>query len=153
MARRQREVTIPKENVSFWLDRNGFWHNEKEQFENERIIHYFHSCIKKDALGFHLAQRHRDYLEKVYFPYEDTPLFVFDVIKGKEVTLVLNTRKRIRLRPKKLFTRSENLYMQFGQEEVKFTEHSLVKIADMLHFDKENDFIRFRGRKYRIEER
>jgi hypothetical protein len=153
MARRVREVIIPKEKVTFWLDRNGFWHNENEKFQNQRIINYFHSCIRKDSRGFHLAQRHREHLEKAYFSYEDTALFVFDVIKGEPIILVLNTQKRIRLRPKKLFTRKENLYMQLGEDEIKFTEHSLVKIADKLQFDGEDAFIRFKDKKYRIEER
>jgi hypothetical protein len=153
MALRLREVIIPKEKVSFWLDRNGFWHNENERFQNQRVINYFHSCIKKDAQGFHLAQRHRDYHEKAYFPFEDTALFVFDVIKGERIILLLNTRKRIRLKPKRLFTREDSLYMLLGEDPVKFTENSLVKIAEMLEFDEDKTFIRVKGRKYRIEER
>lgn len=153
MARRLREVIIPKEKVSFWLDQNGFWHNENERFENQRIINYFHSCIKKDDRGFHLAQRHRDYIEKAFFSYEDTALFVFDVIKGEQIILVLNTQKRVKLRPKRLFTRTDSLYMQLGEDRIKFTENSLVKIADMLEFHQEESFIRVEGRKYRIDDR
>jgi hypothetical protein len=153
MARRLREIIIPKENVSFWLDRNGFWHSENERFQHQRVINYFHSCIKKDARGFHLAQRHRDHLEKAYFPFEDTALFVFDVIKREQIILVLNTQKRIKLKPKRLFTRGESLYMLLGEDPIKFTENSLVKIADMLEFHEDESFIRVEGRKYRIEER
>jgi hypothetical protein len=153
MARRPREIIIPKEKVSFWLDRNGFWHNENERFQNQRVINYFHSCIKKDARGFHLAQRHRDHLEKVYFPFEDTALFVFDVIKGEQIILVLNTQKRIKLKPKRLFTMGDSLYMLLGEDPIKFTENSLVKIAEMLQFQEDESFIRVEGRKYRIEER
>jgi hypothetical protein len=153
MARRLREIIIPKEEVSFWLDRNGLWHNENERFQNQKVINYFHSCIKKDARGFHLAQRHRDHLEKAYFPFEDTALFVFDVIKGARTMLVLNTQKRIKLKPKRLFTRGDTLYMLFGEDPIKFTENSLVKIAEMLEFHEDESFIRVEGRRYRIEER
>jgi hypothetical protein len=153
MARRMREIIIPKEKASFWLDRNGFWHKENEKFQNQRVINYFHSCIKKDARGFHLAQRHRGYLEKAYFLFEDTALFVFDVIKGEPIILVLNTGKRVRLRPKRLFTMGDSLYMRLGEDPVKFTENSLVKIAGMLEFQKDESFIRVKGRKYGIEER
>ena len=144
---------IPKEKVSFWLDQNGFWHNENDRFENQRIINHFHSCIKKDDRGFHLAQRHTDYLEKAFFPYEDTALFVFDVIEREQIILVLNTQKRVKLRPKRLFTRTDRLYMQLGEDLIKFTENSLVKIAEMLEFQQDESFIRVKGRKYRIVDR
>ena len=153
MPSRLRESIIPKEEVSFWLDRNGLWHNENERFQNQRVINYFHSCIKRDARGFHLAQRHRDHLEKAYFPFEDTALFVFDVIKGERIILVLNTQKRIKLKPKRLFTRGDSLYMLFEEDPIKFTEDSLVKIAEMLEFHEDESFIRVEGRKYGIEER
>jgi hypothetical protein len=153
MARRLTEIIIPKGKVSFWLDGNGFWHNENERFQNQKIIKYFHSCIKKDGRGFHLAQRHRDHLEKAYFHAEDTALFVFDVIKEKQILLVLNTQKRIKLKPKKLFTRGDSLYMLLGEDPIKFTENSLVKIAEMLEFHGDKSFIRVKGRRYRIEER
>ena len=153
MARPLREIIISKGDVSFWLDRNGFWHNENERFENQRIINHFHSCIRKDDRGFHLAQRHRDYLEKAFFPYEDTALFVFDVIKGEQIILVLNTQKRVRLRPRRLFIRTDSLYMQLGEDPIKFTEDSLVKIAEMLEFHEDETFIRVKGRKYRILDR
>jgi len=153
MARPLREIIISKGDVSFWLDRNGFWHNENERFENQRIINHFHSCIKKDDRGFHLAQRHSDYLEKAFFPYEDTALFVFDVIKGEEIILVLNTQKRVRLRPRSLFIKRDSLYMQLGEDAIKFSEGSLVKIAGMLEFQENESFIRVKGRKYRIFDR
>jgi hypothetical protein len=153
MVRRLREIIIPPENVSFWLDRNGFWHNEDQRFQNPRVINYFHSCIKKDDRGFHLAQRHRGHLEKAYFPFEDTALFVFDVIKGERIILVLNTQKRINLKPTRLFTMGDSLYMRLGDDPIKFTENSLVKRAEMLQFQEDESFIRVGGRKYRIEER
>ena len=152
MARQIKQVIVPKEKACFWLDRNGFWHNPCEKFQNQRIINYFHSCIKKDGRGFHLAQRHRDYLEKTYFPYEDTALFVFDVIKKEEITLVLNTQKRVKLKPRKLFIKEDHLYLQIGEDRIKFTENSLVKIGDFLVFDGKECFIRVKGRKYRIDQ-
>jgi hypothetical protein len=46
-----------------------------------------------------------------------------------------------------------SLYMRLGDDPIKFTENSLVKIAEMLQFQEDESFIRVGGRKYRIEER
>lgn len=152
MADKPREVVIPKEEAVFWLDRNGFWHNEHGKFQHKKIINYFHSSIRKDRDGYHLMQMYRDLKEKVYFPYEDTALFVFDVIIKEDVTLVLNTQKRIRLKPKKLFINDDSLYMQLGEERLKFTDQALIRIADRLEYENEQCFIRVRGRRYKIHQ-
>ena len=83
-----------RRSAVFGLDARGRWqHVEQGLFENPRIIAYFHSCIRKDEMGYHLVQDHGHIREKVYFPYEDTALFVFDVLKGDPPILVLNTRE------------------------------------------------------------
>ena len=148
-----KEVVIPKEEAVFWLDKNGFWHNDAGKFEHRKIINYFHRCIRKDEHGYHLAQEHGGYREKVYFPYEDTALFVFDVIKEDGMTLVLNTQKRIRLKPKKLFIKQDNLYMHAGDERIKFSEQALIRLAAFMEEHNDDLFIRVRGRRYRIPER
>ncbi len=152
MARERREVIVPREQAVFGLDAHGNWqHAEQGRFENPRIIAYFHSCIQKDEGGYHLVQDHPDFREKVYFPHEDTALFVFDVVKGDDILLVLNTGRRERLRPRKLFLRNEVLYIRLGEHRVRFTENALVRMADLLEFDEEGyAFVLVRGRRYRI---
>ncbi len=154
MKEKQKEVVVPKEQAVFGLDAHGNWrHVEQGRFENPRIIAHFHSCIQKDEQGYHLVQDHPEHREKVYFPYEDTALFVFDVVKGEDVILVLNTGRREGLRPRKLFIRDDVLYIRLGEHRVRFTEHALVRMADLLEFDDEgNTFVRVRGRRYRIAE-
>ncbi|MFO7784900.1 MAG: MFS transporter permease [Thermodesulfobacteriota bacterium] len=155
MGKKRKEVVIPKEQAVFGLDARGHWrHMEQGRFENPRIIAYFHSCIRKDEQGYYLEQEHPHFREKVYFPYEDTALFVFDVaIKDDDVTLILNTGRRERLRPRSLFIANDFLYMHLEGHRVRFTEHALVRIADLLEFDDEEKIsIRVRGRRYRIPE-
>ena len=93
MAHKFKEIVIPKEDAVFWMDKNGHWHNEHGKFQHKKIIDYFNGCIKKDKDGFYLTQERDTYREKVYFPYEETAYFVFEVIKDKDITLVLNTKK------------------------------------------------------------
>jgi hypothetical protein len=152
MGSRLKQVVTPKEEAVFWLDKNGFWHNEQGRFEHRKIINYFHRCIKKDKHGYHLAQEHSGYREKVYFPYEDTALFVFDVIKGDDVTLVLNTRKRMKLKPAKLFIRDDSLYMDAGDDRIKFSEQALIRVAPLMEHHNDELFLRVKGRRYRIRE-
>jgi hypothetical protein len=153
LGKKRKEVVIPKEQAVFGLDARGRWqHMEQGRFENPRIIAYFHSCIRKDEQGYYLEQEHPHFREKVYFPCEDTALFVFDVaISDDEVVLTLNTGRRERLRPLSLFIKNDVLYMRLEDHRVRFTEHALVRISDLLEFDEEEKVsIRFRGRLYRI---
>jgi hypothetical protein len=146
------EVVIPKEKALFRLDGRGRWHSEEGEFFHRKIIEHFHASIRKDKHGFHLMQKHRDFREKVYFPYEDTALFVFDVFKGENIELVLNTRKRMKLMPRKLFIRDDELYIRLGEDRAKFTEHALIRLSPFLEFEGEEAFIQVKGRKYRIPE-
>ena len=152
MGSRLKQVVIPKEHAVFWLDRDGFWHNEQGKFENRKIINHFHRCIRKDKHGYHLAQEHSGYEEKVYFPYEDTALFVFDVVKNDDITLVLNTKKRIKLKPGKLFIKGDSLYMDAGDDRIKFSEQALIRIAAFMEYHNDELFMRVRERRYRIRE-
>jgi hypothetical protein len=152
MKKKYTEIEIPKEKAVFWLDENGRWHNVHGEFQHKKIIDYFHSSIKKDEKGYYLFQERGNLQEKVYFHYEDTALFVVDLIKDNDITLILNTKRRVKLKPKNLFTRNDNLYMRMGNETIKFSERGLMKISDLLEFSDEQYLIKIKGKKYRISE-
>jgi hypothetical protein len=137
--RRKKEVVVPKENAVFWLDAFGRWHNEHGAFEHKKIINYFHSSIRRDADGYHLYQeREGNIVEKVYFKYEDTALFVFDLEKqedSSEIRLILNTKDEVLLDPKALFIQNENLYMTYAGDRIKFVDRAMLKLADRLTFE------------------
>ena len=153
MGRRERaERVIPKDKAIFWLDGRGFWHTSKGRFENQNIIRHFHSSIRRDEKGYYLQQDHPDYREKVYFHYEDTALFVVHILKQDDLVLVLNTEKKVKLKPKRLFVNGENLYMMLGDERVKFSEEALLRITDHMEDEEGRFFIRVKGRRYRIPE-
>jgi hypothetical protein len=150
LAKKRRQIVIPREQALFWLDKNGCWHNETGRFEHKKIIQYFHSCIKRDRDGYFLYQAHDTHTEKVYFPYEDQALFVFDVIQQNDVILVLNTGRKIKLKPRKLFMENDCLYMHLDREIIKFAEQGLLKISQLLEETDEQFYIRVKNRRYRI---
>jgi hypothetical protein len=150
MKKKRSEIVIPKDEAIFWLNKNGRWRNAHGEFQHKKIIDYFHSSIKKDDNGYFLSQERENLREKVYFHYEDTALFAVDLIKDKDITLILNTKKQIKLKPRSLFIRDDNLYMRMGQETIKFAERGLMKISDLLEFSDEQYFIKVKNRKYRI---
>ena len=92
MSQKKKEIIIPKEDAVFWMDENGRWHNEHGSFQHPKVVGYFHTSIRKDKDGYFLSQEHDDFSEKVYFRYAETPLFVFDVIRGEDILLVLNMK-------------------------------------------------------------
>lgn len=151
MGKKLEEIIISKENTNFWLDKHGKWHNEYGEFQHKEIIDFFHSNIKKDRNGYYVSQIYKGVREKVYFRYEDTALFVFDVVKEEGITLVLNTKKTLRLNPKKLFLQNEDIYTKVGKEKAKFVGRGMERLADLLEYD--NGFlITLDGRRYRISE-
>ena len=150
MANKLKTIEITRDEAVFRLDGNGCWHNSDGKFRHKKIIDYFHTSIQRDQKGYHLFQAHDKYIEKVYFPYEDKALFVFDVIENNDIMLVLNTKKRTRLKPKKLFIENDNLYMQLVNEVIKFAEQGLMKIASFLEEEGDGLFIRSKNRRYRI---
>ena len=153
MKTRLTEIVIPKEAAVFFLDKHGFWrHKEQGKFEHKKIINYFHSSIRKDENGYHLAQRLGNRIEKVYFYCEDTALFVFDVIKGEEIFLMLNTQKKIKLHPRNLFVSGDELYVNSGEHRIKFTDNSLVRMWDLLGYEGDDYFITVKGRRYKIRQ-
>jgi hypothetical protein len=150
-----KEIVIPREQAVFRLDANGCWHNEGGRFRHKKIIDFFHASIRRDEAGYHLCQVRGDIREKVYFPYEDTALFVFDVLQpqGDAVTLVLNTGTRISLDPTTLFVRDDQLYLTHGDDRVKFTERSLIKLSERIGFQDGRYTLRLGGREHVIPQR
>ena len=150
MSEKMKEIVISKDEAAFWLDENGCWQNENGKFRHKKIIHHFHSCIKRDRQGYYLYQENGNTAEKVYFPYEDQALFVFNVILKDDVTLVLKTKKQIKLKPSKLFIKNDCLYMHLDEEIIKFAEQGLMKISRLLEEENEQLFIRIKNRRYKI---
>jgi hypothetical protein len=144
---------IPREEAVFWLDKDGNWRNRHGKFRNPKIIAHFHSCIQKDEHGYYLTQDHPEFREKVYFPYEDTALFVFDIqVKDQDVVLKLNTRQEVHLAPDRLFIHSDHLYLDLEGERVKFSERALVALSKYIQFDEEQDksWLDYHGRSWPI---
>jgi hypothetical protein len=150
MTEQPKEIVISKEDAVFWLDAKGRWHNADGPFQHKKIIDYFHASIRKDEKGYFLFQERDNMREKVYFRYEDTALFVFDVILGKDIDLVLNTGKKIRLDPDHLYIEKDCLYLQAGQERIKFDERSLMKISAWIEEDDDRYVLCARDRRYPI---
>ena len=146
------EVVIPREKAVFRLDARGRWCNRHGVFRNRRICDHFHAAIRRDAAGYHLRQELPDRVEKVYFPYEDTALFVVRVALGDPVELTLNTRRRVALDPALLFVRGESLYLTLEGERVKFTERATLKLAEAMEFTPEGYAIRTGERVHPIPE-
>ena len=153
MKKKYTEIVISKDDAVFWLNANGRWHNAHGEFQHKKIIDYFHSSIQRDEKGYYLFQERGNLREKVYFHYEDTALFAVDLIKDEDITLILNTKKQLKLKPKNLFTRNDNLYMRLGQETIKFAERGLMKISDLLEFKDDQYFIKVKNRRYRIDQK
>lgn len=150
----KKEVVVPKEKAVFWLDAYGRWHNKHGVFEHKKIISFFHSSIRRDADGYHLFQQPDDHtIEKVYFKYEDTALFVFDVIMkddSDKIRLILNTKDEIPLDPEALFVQNENLYMEHDGHRIKFIDRAMMKLSHRLIFDQQQYRLELNGKFYHI---
>jgi len=150
MTKQPKEIVISKDKAVFWLDSNGRWHNKHGQFEHRKIIDFFHSSIRKDKEGYFVAQVTESYLEKVYFRYEDTALFVFNVIKNEGIFLILNTKKQIKLNPEKLYIKDDFLYARDDKDLIKFTEQSMMKISKYMENDNDRYFIKINDKRFNI---
>ena len=146
------EVVIPAEKAVFRLDARGRWCNRHGVFRNRRISEHFHAAIRRDAGGYHLRQELPDRIEKVYFPYEDTALFVVQVALGEPVALTLNTGRRFDLEPEALFVRGESLYLTLEGERVKFTERAMLKLSEAMESSEAGYSLRVGGCAHRIPE-
>lgn len=148
-----KKITVPKEEAVFWLDKNGRWHNQHGEFEHKKVIDYFHSVIRKDADGYYLFQETDEFQEKVYFPHEDTALFVFDIRIEDDITLILNTKRQVPLAPEALYIREDNLYLMIDNEPVKFSANSLMKLSVLLEDEDGRTSITVKDKRFEIAER
>jgi hypothetical protein len=152
MPEKPTEIVVPREKALFRLDGRGRWCNAYGVFRNRRISDYFHSAIRRDAGGYYVCQESDNRIEKVYFPYEDTALFVVDVVMAEEIRLLLNTRRQLPLDPAALFVSGDCLYLTRGGERIKFSERALLKLADVMDFTDQGYFIRVCGLRHRIRQ-
>jgi hypothetical protein len=150
MTSDMKQIIVPKENAVFWMDKNGIWHNEHGKFEHPKIIAYFHKSIRKDDQGYHVYQIRDGCEEKVYFPYEDTALFVVDLKDNH--TLVLNTTDTLPLDPSRLFTRDDNLYIDTPEHCIKFGQRALMKLARLLEEKEDRLFLVLDGTAHEIRQ-
>ena len=121
---------IEKEDAVFWLDKDGNWQNEHGRFQHPKLIRFFHSSIQKDDNGYFVSQTTDEFEEKVYFRYEDTALFVFDIDVGDaQVRLLLNTGEDMMLNPEQLVQKKDCLYVETLDHSIKFTQKTLVKLS------------------------
>jgi hypothetical protein len=153
--RKIREVVIPRSEAVFWLDSRGYWRNSGGRFRKKKIVDHFHSAISRDENGYFVAQRKpgpgEEVREKVYFPYEDTALFVFAVcFEEGGITLVLNTGRRLFLKPGSLFVKNDSLYLREAGEVIKFSERALIQMAGILTDHEGALHIRVNGRLHPI---
>jgi hypothetical protein len=152
MPEKRAEMVIPREKATFWLDGRGRWRNASGVFRNRKIIDYFHSSIRRDESGYFVCQERESCTEKVYFLYEDTALFVFDVLASDGLELILNTQARIPLLPQNLFVAGDNLYTREGDERIKFAERALMKMAAALEFSNGAYYFQSGDVRFRIPE-
>ena len=129
VSQTRKQIIVSKEDAVFWMDKNGNWNNEHGKFEHPKIIRYFNSSIKKDENGYYVHQVTDGVEEKIYFPYEDTALFVVDVKEKEDIIFILNNNDTIKLDAEQLFVRDDSLYLQTPEHKVKFTSRALVKIS------------------------
>jgi hypothetical protein len=145
-----REVIVTADEATFWMDRWGNWCNRHGRFEHPKIIAYFNAAIARDAKGYFVSQINGDVREKVYFRYEETALFVFDVRLEDAMMLVLNTGRHVRLSPEMLLIRNDNLYAREGDELIKFNEISMLKISRFFDDVGDQCFLDYKGQRSNI---
>jgi hypothetical protein len=144
------EVVIAKEDAVFWMDDRGRWQNRHGRFAHKRIIDHFNRSIRRDEDGYYVTQTRGDVREKVYFAYTVTPIFVFQVLAGDPVQLVLNTGETIALDPARLFVESDQLFQGMGDGCIKFSDRALVAMAPYLDENTDGFSIRIGGRTWPI---
>ena len=135
MASDLKEIIIKKEDAVFWLDKSGCWRNDGGKFHKKKIIDLFHTSIAKDDNGYFVSQIRGNILEKIYFRFEDTALFVFAIFFNDDIILKLNTGKLLTLNPKNLYVINDNLYVTHENERIKFSERTLMLISSIIEED------------------
>ena len=144
------EVIVPADKATFWMDRWGNWCNRHGRFEHRKIIAYFNAAIARDEQGYFVSQINGEVSEKVYFRYEETALFVFDVQLKDGMTLVLNTGRQVDLDPGMLFICNDHLYAREGGELIKFNEASMLKISRFFEHAGDEFYLTYKGQRAAI---
>ena len=150
MAKKKKQIIISKKDAVFWMNENGDWYNEHGKFEHPKIIKHFHASIQKDKDGYYLYQQTDEHEEKVYFPYKDTAVFVFDIKEGKDILLKLNNNNTIKLDPEQLFEKDDKLFLKTDDHLVKFTDRALLKISKFLQEKKGHLFFKINDKSYPV---
>lgn len=146
VLKKRKEIIVSKEDAVFWMDKNGNFCNEHGKFEHPKIIKYFNSAIRKDKAGYYVHQVSDEFEEKVYFSYEDTALFVLDlIIREEDMTLTLNNGETMQINEGRLFIKDDNLYFQTPEHRIKFFPRALVKISKFLEEKQGQLFLVFNG--------
>jgi hypothetical protein len=143
-------LTIPREKAIFWMDGQGRWHNQHGPFEHKKIIDHFNASIARDSDGYYVNQENNGILEKVYFRYEDTALFIVDLVMSDPVKLVLNTSVQIELQPDAMLVSRDQLYIHSGDHRIKFGQRALMKISPMLEHRNDTYYICVNEKQYPI---
>ena len=145
----QPVVIIPREKAVFWMDARGRWHNRHGPFRHQKIIKHFNTSIRRDKDGYFVSQDNNGVHEKVYFNYEDTALFVIDIVEtDSAIQLVLNTSACIDLDPGDLMVANDQLYVQDGADRIKFSERALFKISRLMEYRNKMYYISIRNKTY-----
>lgn len=147
-----KEIVIPKDQAVFWMDEKGRWHNQHGPFQHKKIIDYFNASIQKDKNGYFVQQSNGKVIERVYFRYQETALFVVDLVMGDPMVLILNTQVRLELEPEKLILCNDRLYYCLEDEIAKFNERSLFRISENITCVKGQYFITVGSRRTALVE-
>ena len=146
-------IVIPKEYAKFHMDKHGRWLNDGGPIEKASIIRYLNSAIEKDENGYYVTHMLGDRREKVYFGYDDTALFAIDLVHhGSDVSLLLNTKRRLKLEPTGLFLKADSLYLEQNGHIIKFNERAMVKMASFMTESEDGLMIAINGQKQVIRE-
>lgn len=145
-----KQVVISEEDAVFWMDKNGNWCNIHGKFEHPKIIRFFNASIRKDERGYYVYQATKTIEEKVYFNYEDTPLFVTDILIKDDILLKLNTYEIIQIQPECLISENDQLYMHTSDHKIKFTSHALVKLSEFIQDEDGRLMIKIKEKTYSI---
>ena len=145
-----KQIVIQKEDAIFRMDADGNWCNEHGRFEHPKIIRYFNSSIKKDENGYYVYQSTEDFEEKVYFPYEDTALFIVDIVADSELLFILNTREKVSPDQGRLFIEQDSLYLETKDHRIKFSSRAMVKFSKFIKEEEESLFVSFKGKTWPI---
>jgi len=151
LAKKKKQIIFSKKDAVFWMNENGDWYNKHGKFEHPKIIKHFHASIRKDENGYYLFQESDECEEKVYFPYKDTAVFVFDIKEGKYVLLKLNNNETIKLNPDQLFEKDDKLFFKTPDHLVKFTDRALLKISKFLEEKDGQLFFKIKGHLYPVD--